>query len=49
MELLLAFLHTLLSFFVVITVIVFVHEFGHFFIARLCGVKITAFSIGFGK
>lgn len=26
----------------------FVHEFGHFFVARLCGVKVETFSIGFG-
>lgn len=43
------FLHTLLSFFVVLSVIVFIHEFGHYITAKLCGVRITAFSIGFGK
>lgn len=36
-------------FIVVISVIVFVHEFGHYFVARLCGVRATDFSIGFGK
>ncbi|MEQ9115475.1 MAG: RIP metalloprotease RseP [Rickettsiales bacterium] len=41
--------HYLLSFIVILTIIVFVHEFGHYFIARLCGVKVTEFSIGFGK
>jgi regulator of sigma E protease len=30
-------------------VIVFVHEFGHFYVGRLCGVQVKAFSIGFGK
>lgn len=49
MEILLGLVHTLWSFFVVLSVIVFVHEFGHYFIAKLCGVRITAFSIGFGK
>lgn len=34
---------------VVLTVIVFVHEFGHFIVARLCGVKVETFSIGFGR
>ena len=29
-------------------VLVFVHEFGHFIIARWCGVQVDAFSIGFG-
>jgi regulator of sigma E protease len=32
-----------------LTVIVFIHEFGHYAVARLCGVKIEAFSVGFGK
>lgn len=35
-------------FLVVLSVVVFVHEFGHFWIARLSGVKIETFSIGFG-
>ena len=38
-----------LPFLVALMVIVFVHEFGHFIVARWCGVKIEAFSIGFGK
>lgn len=42
-------LHTIWSFFIVLSVIVFIHEFGHYFIAKLCGVKIESFSIGFGK
>jgi regulator of sigma E protease len=33
----------------VLTVVVFVHEFGHFWVGRLCGVGVKAFSIGFGK
>ncbi len=41
--------HTLWSFFIVISVIVFIHEFGHYIVAKICGVKIEAFSIGFGK
>ena len=41
--------HTLFSFFIVLSVIVFVHEFGHYIVAKWCGVKIDAFSIGFGK
>jgi len=39
---------TLLSFVLVLTVVVFVHEFGHFYIARRNGVRCQAFSIGFG-
>jgi regulator of sigma E protease len=30
-------------------VLVAVHEFGHFWVARRCGVKVLRFSIGFGK
>ena len=30
-------------------IVVLVHEFGHFLVARLCGVRVDAFSIGFGK
>ena len=41
--------HTILAFVVVISVIVFVHEFGHYIVAKLCGVRISAFSLGFGK
>jgi regulator of sigma E protease len=32
----------------VLCVVVFFHEFGHFLVGRLCGVKVDAFSIGFG-
>jgi regulator of sigma E protease len=39
---------TLMAFLVVLTVVVFVHEFGHFWVGRRCGVGVTAFSIGFG-
>ena len=36
-------------FLVILTPIVFIHELGHFLFARLFGVKIEVFSIGFGK
>jgi regulator of sigma E protease len=39
---------TLASFLVALTVVVFVHEFGHFFFARRYGVRCESFSIGFG-
>ena len=39
---------TLVSFLIALTVVVFVHEFGHFFVARRCGVRCESFSIGFG-
>jgi len=38
-----------LAFVIVLSVVVFVHEYGHFRVARWCGVAIETFSIGFGK
>ena len=43
------FLGYLLPFLVVLTVIVFVHEYGHFKVARLFGVSVETFSVGFGR
>lgn len=43
------FLFTLVSFLFVLTIVVFIHELGHFLVARWCGVRIKAFSIGFGR
>ncbi|KJW07859.1 RIP metalloprotease RseP [Orientia tsutsugamushi str. UT144] len=40
---------TILSFVITIGLLVFVHELGHYFCARLCGVYVQEFSIGFGK
>jgi regulator of sigma E protease len=42
-------LAVLVPFLFVLTVVVFFHELGHFLIARWCGVKVKAFSIGFGR
>jgi regulator of sigma E protease len=33
---------------IVLTAVVFVHEMGHFLVARWCGIRVAAFSIGFG-
>lgn len=41
--------HYIISFALVISVIVFIHEFGHFIVARWVGIKIEVFSIGFGR
>lgn len=38
----------LIPFLVVLTVLVFVHEFGHYWVARRAGVRVEVFSIGFG-
>ncbi|MBW7900037.1 MAG: RIP metalloprotease RseP [Rhodocyclaceae bacterium] len=37
------------AFIVVIGVLVVVHEYGHYAVARLCGVKVLRFSVGFGR
>lgn len=42
-------LWNLVSFIVALGILVAVHEFGHFWVARRCGVKVERFSIGFGK
>lgn len=49
MDLLLNFAHTALMFLLVLTVLVFVHEWGHYWVARRCGVRVETFSIGFGR
>jgi len=40
---------SLLALIVTLGVLITVHEFGHFWVARRLGVKVTKFSIGFGK
>jgi regulator of sigma E protease len=46
---LLGILQSLLAFIVAIGVLVTVHEFGHFWVARRMGVKVLRFSVGFGR
>ncbi len=38
----------ILPFLIVLTIVVFFHELGHFLVARWCGVKVLTFSVGFG-
>lgn len=40
---------TILAFIVAILILVSLHEFGHYIVARLFGVKVVRFSVGFGK
>ena len=40
---------TIVSFVVALGCLIVVHEFGHFAVARACGVKVLRFSVGFGK
>ncbi|MCS6724715.1 sigma E protease regulator RseP [Proteus mirabilis] len=42
-------LWNLAAFIIVLGILITVHEFGHFWVARLCGVYVERFSIGFGK
>ena len=39
----------ILTFLIGITILVFVHEFGHYIVARWCKVRVEIFSVGFGK
>jgi regulator of sigma E protease len=42
------FLHSSLAFIIAISVLVVVHELGHYWVARACNVKVLRFSLGFG-
>ncbi|MGQ9471274.1 MAG: RIP metalloprotease RseP [Candidatus Aminicenantales bacterium] len=42
-------LETILAFLIVFGVLVFIHEFGHFFMAKLVGVRVEVFSFGYGR
>jgi len=41
-------MHTIFSFILVLGLLIFVHEFGHFIFAKLFGVRVLKFSLGFG-
>ena len=43
------FLQTVLALIVTLSILVTIHEFGHYWVAKLCGVHVIRFSIGFGK
>ncbi|MED5429825.1 MAG: RIP metalloprotease RseP, partial [Pseudomonadota bacterium] len=43
------FLVSIVGFIIAIGILVTFHEFGHYYVARLCNVKVLNFSIGFGK
>ena len=42
-------MHSLLSFVITISLVVIVHEFGHFLVAKIFKVSVEKFSVGFGK
>ena len=37
------------SFILILSLLVFVHEWGHYIVARMCGVRVETFSVGFGR
>lgn len=41
--------HNIISFIVVLAILVFIHEYGHYIVARFFGVRVKSFSIGMGK
>src|SRR5262245_21423932 len=43
------FMFYVLAFLLVLTPVVFIHDLGHFLVARWCGVRVKDFSIGFGR
>jgi regulator of sigma E protease len=49
MDWLLNTIYYVVPFLILLGILVFVHEFGHFLVARMVGVQVSAFSIGFGK
>jgi regulator of sigma E protease len=40
---------TILAFVIVFGILVFIHEFGHFFVAKLVGIRVEVFSFGYGR
>src|SRR3954453_24029245 len=42
-------LQTVIAFIVALGVLIVVHEYGHYLVARLCRVKVLRFSVGFGR
>ena len=43
------FMSGIIPFIVLLGILIFVHELGHFAVARMCGVRVEVFSLGFGK
>ena len=42
-------LNAAVSFIVALGVLIVVHEYGHYLVARLCNVRVLRFSVGFGR
>ena len=39
---------TVIIFLIVLAILIFVHELGHFLVAKACGIRVDAFALGFG-
>ncbi|MGZ5178581.1 MAG: site-2 protease family protein, partial [Burkholderiales bacterium] len=44
-----SFLTTIVAFVVTLGLLIIIHELGHYYVARLCNVKVLRFSVGFGR
>jgi len=44
-----SFVHTAVAFIVALGILIVVHEYGHYLVARLCDIKVLRFSVGFGR
>jgi regulator of sigma E protease len=42
-------MHSLIFFLIALAILIIIHEYGHFWVARRCSVKVLRFSVGFGK
>ena len=42
-------LNSVVSFLIALGILVFIHEYGHYSVARFYGVRVIRFSVGFGK
>ena len=42
-------LHTIVAFIIALGLLIVVHEYGRYIVARWCGVKVLRFSVGFGR
>lgn len=49
MELIFNILQNFFAFILILSILVFVHEYGHYLGCKICGVKVDSFSIGMGK
>ena len=49
MDLIFTVFQTIFAFVIILSILVFVHEYGHYLGCKICGVKVDSFSIGMGR